>query len=875
MEEDKPRPPRFPIWFLSKICPVHLYEEIEGDLIQRFYHDVECLGKGTARQRFVWNVIRFFRPGIVLRNRFSLELNQAYMFRNYLKIAYRHLMKSKTFSLINIVGLTIGITAFLLIVHYVRFERSYEDFHKNASSIYRVALQIFKGSEYVITDCEMYSPVGPMLKEKFPEVEDFVRVYEIGTPEVKAGDRKFYEEFVFLADASIMNVFTFEVLQGDTRAALSEPSQVVMTEAMANKYFGSTDVIGESIEIRKHLYKITAVVADSPANTHLKINFLLSHSTLPKLWDYRDDEFRGNNEYLYLLMAEGANLADFNEKLKHLSLDLKEKIGDDRIVAESLKDIHLYSKNSFEPEPPGNAQSVYFLMLVACFIVMIAWINYINLSTARAAERAREVGIRKVMGSLRTQLIFQFLSESIIVTVLAAVLSLVLVYVSLPLFIDLAGQPLPINIFHGKEFWNLFIGLLMAGSLAACLYPAFVLSSFQPVMVLKGRFRSSTYGQWLRRGLVVFQFASTVVLTVCMGTVYFQVKYLKEYDLGMDIEQTLVLRSPTLSSDSLYLIKTQALKKELMKNSSIQMVTQSGGLPGLSLQGLSTTGNVLRPGQEKMDKGYIFYIDPLDENFIPAFHMQLAAGRNFEDEASAVYQLIINEEAMHALGFPSSADAVGAKVLYYNEEHTIIGVLKNFYQQSPKEKHIPMIFYFSNYGDYFSLRIKTGDIQETIAAVKATWDEVLPDSPLDYFFLDETFNKQYKSDQRFERVMGVFSVLAVVIACMGLFGLSSFTIIQRTREIGIRKVLGASAAQVVQLLSMDYVALVLMASVIALPVAYFAMEEWLSHYAVRIAMSVWMFTVPIALILLISLITVSFQTVKAAHTNPVDTLKCE
>ena len=854
-------------WF----CPDHLYEEIGGDLIQKFERDVKAFGQRKAKRRLAWNVVRFFRPGIVMRNKFSFELNQLYMVRNYFTIAYRHLIKSKTFSFINIFGLAIGMTAFLLIVHYVRFERSYENFHKNADNISRITLDIYKGPEFVVSDCGMYARIGPLIKEEFPEVLDFTRLCLIGKRVVQKEDKKFYESRMYFADPSVFNLFSFNVLAGEP--ALSSLFQAVITKSIAQKYFGRIDVAGESVEIEKKIFTITAVVDDVPANSHLKFDLLLSHSTMAKFWDYDENGYNGNNEFTYLLMTTPVDMASFNKKLKNLSIALKENIGDDLLVAQPMKDIHLYSNKSYEVEPNGNAQSVYFLMIIAVFILCIAWINYINLSTARATERAKEVGIRKVMGSQQRQLVFQFLSESIIVTLLAAVLCIIFVYLSLPFFTSLTGQNLTLAIFHDSGFWYLFIDLLLTGSLLAGLYPAFVLSSFRPASVLKGNFQSSSQGLWLRKGLVVFQFATTVVLIICMCTVYLQIHYLQMYKLGISIEQTLVLQSPKIESDSLYDIKARTLKKELLSHPSVQMVTLSGTLPGSG--DLSATGNILRPGEEKNDKGYIYYINSFDENFIPQFQMELIAGHNFDGGSGVDDQVIINEETVNALGFRNAKEAVGATLLFYNNEKMIIGVLKNFYQRSPKEKHIPMVFWYNTHAEYFSLRIKPDHISETMNSVKNTWSRVFPDTPFDYFFLDEKFNQQYKADRQFGKVIGLFSVLATLIACLGLFGLSSFMIVQRTKEIGIRKVLGASVTEIVQLLAQNFVRLVILAGLVAVPFSYFAMREWLSNYATHIQLSVWIFVFPSLVVLFISLFTVSFQTIGAAQRNPVNTLKNE
>ena len=867
------RPGRFAFKLLRSFCPEQLCEEIEGNLVQKFNIDAKSLGERKARRRLIWNVVRFFRPGIILRNRQGIEFDQLFMVRNYFIIAYRHLAKHKTFSFINITGLAIGMAAFLLIVHYVQFERSYENFHENSEIISRVTLDIYKGSEFVVSDCEMYAPMGQLLKEKFPEVLDFTRLYSVGNRVVKKGTKKFYEHRIYFADPAVFKVFTLTVLHG--KAELTTPFQMIVTKSIAQKYFGRANVVGETIDMAGSPFTITAVLSDLPPNTHFKFDFLVSHSTMNKLWGYKDEAFNGNNEYTYLLMTPPMDLTDFNEKLKAYSIELADRIGDDVIVCEPMKDIHLHSNKSFDMETNGSAQSVFFLMIIASFILFIAWINYINLSTARATERAREVGIRKVMGSFRFQLIFQFLSESIIITVAAGVMCLLLFYISLPLFVDLTGQPVSLDIFVIPGFWYWLLGLTVTGSLLAGLYPAFILSSFRPVLVLKGKFISSSHGQWLRKGLVVFQFATTVILIVCLCAVYFQIDYLQKYNLGLSVDQTLVLRAPPIESDSLFKVKARELKNELLLHSSVEMVTQSGTLPGLGLGELSTTGNVLRLGQEKSEKGFLYYINAFDENFIPMFKIDLAAGRNFEGPHGREFGLIINEEAMRALGFQSAEEAVGSEILFYNEDKKIIGVVKNFYQRSPKEKNIPMVFWYDNKADYFSLKVKEGRISEALEMARQTWNKRFPEYPFDYFFLDETYRQQYGPDLQFGRVIAVFCILALLIACLGLFGLSSFTITQRRKEISIRKILGASVGRITRLLSQDFVFLVGIASFIALPIAYLAMNEWLSHYAVRFTLTGWVFVIPMVIILLVAFLTVSFQTIHAAHANPVDSLKYE
>ena len=802
------------------------------------------------------------------------------MFKNHLRVAYRNLQKNKVFSYINILGLAIGMAAFLFIVQYVRFERSYEDFHVNSGNTLRLLAEFYKGSEYVMTDCETYAPLGPFLKEKMPEVVDFVRLYGIdGLINVRAGSKNFLESGLYWADPSVFDVFTHPVVQGDAKKALVAPFEVVLTESMAKKYFGHSNVIDESIEIDKNLFRIKAVIADVPANTHLKFSFLLSRLSFKtvKPW-YPDDKWHNNNEYTYVLTLPGTDLQAFNEKLKTLSAtELKSVIPDERIIAEPIKNIHLYSDNPYDPEPGGSAQSVYYLTLIALFIIAIAWVNYVNLSTARAIERAREVGIRKVMGSVKLQLVIQFLTESLIINIISGILALFLYQTTFPFFRDLSGQLLP-YVIDDLFFWILLLALIGVGSLLSGLYPAFVLASFNPAAVLKGKLHSSSHGQLLRKGLVIFQFSATVVLIVAMCTVYLQVKFLRGQNLGMDIEQTIVLTGKQLDRrDSIFQRTSEALKNELTKDPSIKTVARSEAVPGL-LQELSTT-SFKRLGEPENNKGYLYYFFRADAEYVKALNMTFIAGRNFIAGALNEDQVIINEEAVRMLGFSSADEAVGSKITFNTRGDavgsTIIGVLKNFYYRSPKEEHLPMLFYYGEPADYFTLRVKTDDMKATVSSVASAWRKIYPDAVFEYYFLDEKYDQQYRADTQFGKVMAAFSGLIIFIACLGLFGLSSYTITQRAKEIGIRKVLGASVSEIVHLLSLNFAKTVLIAALIALPVAYFLMEQWLSNYFVRISLNAWIFVFAVAVILLLATVTVSFQTIKSAVANPVDSLKQE
>jgi putative ABC transport system permease protein len=803
------------------------------------------------------------------------------MIRNYFRIACRSLLKNRAFSFINIFGLAIGLAAFLFIIHYVRFERSYESYNKNAPNMFRITLDLYNGSEYVVTDCETYAMTGPGLKEKMPEVLDYVRMFHNdGLQDIIVGDQKFLEEGIYFADPSAIPLFSINLIRGEPAKALAIPFQAMISRSIAKKYFGREDVIGEEMVIDRQKYYVSAVMEDIPPNTHLKFGILLSHATLQKKYSwYKDDAWANNNEYTYLLMKPGTDVAAFNKKLTDFSFVMKDKINDDRLAAESMPDIHLYSHKTFEPEQNGNARTVSFLLLIAVFILVIAWVNYINLSTTRAVERAREVGIRKVMGSLKSQLIFQFLSESFLVNGLASVLAYVLFMTTLPFLRGFTGQPLPVELTGDATFWYLFSALWITGTFLSGLYPAFVLSSFNPATVLKGKFRSSSHGQRLRQGLVVFQFGATVVLLASMCTIYLQITHLRKVDLGMNIDQTLIVRGPNVDMpDSLYQATYQTLKTEWLRHPSVQQVAGAGSLPGISLHELSTTNNVRRVGHENEGGSYNYYQFNIDADFIAAMGMKLAAGRNFTIDDTNSDKVIINEEAVRRLGFANAGEALGSRITYYSQSGKpteVIGVLANYYQRSPKEEHIPMVFTYGNYAAYFALRLKTNQPSEAIAEVKQVWEKVYPDNIFHFFFLDDRYNQQYQGDAQFGAVIGTFSALAVFIACLGLFGLSSFTIVQRAKEIGIRKVLGASVTQIVTLLSQDFAKVILIAALLALPVTYFAMDTWLSNYAVRIDLNAWIFVLPVVMILLFALGTVSVQTIRSALSNPSEALKQE
>ncbi len=805
------------------------------------------------------------------------------MLREYVTIAYRSLTKHPFYSIINVLGLALGTAACLLILHYVRYELSYEGFHQQAPHIYRVTLDSYQDGELLVQDAETHPLLGPALKEQMPEVRDFVRLHDeenvvLGTEAYRQTERRFY-----FADPSVLSMFSLRMVQGDTATALDDPFEMVLTESKARQYFGTTDVVGKTLNLYgasyqadngKKVTKITGVIADLPPNTHLKIDFLLSFVSLrDKSIDYPMG-WNANNEFTYLLVAPQTNLSAFNEKMNEIALRLNEDLDEDRYLAQPMADIHLYSHKTYEPEANGDANTVYFLSVIALFILIIAWVNYVNLATARSVERAKEVGIKKAVGCSRRQLMGQFLFESFAINLIALLLAAVLVHLSFAAFSNLSGQPLTFRLFSDAYFLLTMGGLLLFGTLLSGMYPAFVLSSFRPVAAMKGVSRSSSHGRWLRQGLVVFQFLASVVLMVGTFTVYQQLSFMRQQELGMDIDQVLVVEVPLdILTDSLASTQVSALQQEWTRIPAIESVASAQSVPGTGYNFLSSNTGIRRTGQDEESNQFTYYFYRIDDQVMNTLGMQLVAGRGFQAGSDNRRKVIVNEEAVRLLGFADAEAALGQTITF--DSSVIIGIAQNYHHLSLKEPIVPFIFPYDDENVYQYLRLSTADLPQTIDEVKATFQRVFPGSTFTYSFLDDTYNQQYQAETRFGQVFGLFAGLAILVACLGLLGLSSYTSIQRTKEIGIRKALGATVVHIVVLLTKSYFRLIFIALLIAVPVANYAMSEWLNQFAARIGIQWWLFVIPGLLVMLIALLAVGGQTLKAARQNPVDSLRDE
>jgi putative ABC transport system permease protein len=799
------------------------------------------------------------------------------MLKSYLTIAVRTLLKNKVFSLLNVAGLAIATTAFLLIIYYVQFEYSYENFHTKAANIYRVTLDLYKGNEYVVTDCETYPALGPALKTQMPEVVDYVRVQHVGECEAGINGKSILIERVYASDPSLFSTFNFSFLHGNPAEVLRQPMQAVLTESVARRIFGTTDVVGKVFHVKplSDNIMVAGIIQDVPENTHLKLDIILSLLTLEKLgWDM--NSWVSNNNYTYVEMKPGTSLVQVNQVLKTIS---KQRLKEEVLTAEPIKDIHLYSHKEFEPEVNGDIQIVHFLLAIAFVILLIGLINYVNLTTARVMERAKEVGIRKTLGSSKLSLIHQFLVESALINSAALFISLLLIQICLPLYKEIIGKPIPETIFETPDFWYTLAFAFIINNLLSGIYPAIFLSSAKPTLILQRRFSGSPQSSYLRKGLVVTEFAASVILIATTFVVYQQVHFMRSQQLGMDASQILVVKSPVLNDkDSTAFHRVEVFRNELLKHPHIHQIAGSGSVPGVSLHELNTNNSIVRYGSDEK-KGYNYYLFGIDAQFIPTMGIEMSAGHNFFESSPNSGDVIINEEAARQLGYATPLQAVGGKInlrLTDAPYATIVGVIKNFHQRSLKEPHLPMIYWYSkSYNNFYTLKIDTRHAKEIIAATENTWQQSFPGQTFTYYFLNEMFDQQYKGEVQFGKITGIFSAMAIFIACLGLFGLASFAISRRTKEIGIRKVLGASIGNITLLLSKDFLRLVLIAFGIAAPIAWYGLHQWLQNFAYRTDVSVGILILAGILTGIIALLTISSQAIKAALMNPVKSLRSE
>jgi putative ABC transport system permease protein len=804
------------------------------------------------------------------------------MFGNYLKIAVRNLVKTKLYSLINVLGLAIGVAACLLILHYVSYEKSYDKFHEAGKRIYRLRYERSDSSGAAVKFASCTPPAAGFIRERYPEVEKIARIQNYQAV-VSFGDRKFTEERMYFAEPDFLDILKFKFIKGDPLNGIREANNAFISQSTAGKYFGSQDPMGKTFSVDKKVdYQVAGIFADIPQNSHLKLDILLSYKNIYLRFGKDVLESWGHTTFFtYLRLKPGTDPQAFENKLADL---VESEAGDlqkqyqvvIRLKMQPLHDIHLTSHFMQEYEINGDRDAVNFLFIIALFIIIMAWVNYINLSTARSLTRAREVGLRKVVGAARRQLMMQFFSEVILINLAAVLIAFVLVQSFLPFFTQITGTPADYIIWEAGWFWTAILIMFLVGVFLSGLYPVAVLTSFKPTVVLRGKLGNSARGINLRKILVIFQFVIALVLIAGTLTVYWQLDFMKNQDPGFDMDHVLVIKAPRIR-DAAFKEKFATFKEELLRQSNIKGFCFVTEVPGRQI--FWDNGGIVKYGED-VSKGKNYQIVGIDYDFVNLFDLKFAVGRNFSKEFPADKDaLILNETAIKWMGFTDPDSALGQKVDYWGHIYTIIGVLKDYHQQSLKAAFEPHIFRLLPYGrdirGHFAVKINPHNIPETVSLVQNQYEQFFPGNPFEFIFLDEYYNQQYKEDELFGKVFGIFSFLAIFVTCLGIFGLSSFMVIQRTKEIGIRKVLGAGVSKILFLLTKDFLGLLLVSFIISLPLAILGIMEWLKGFANRMSLHVWLFVLPLLMVSVVMLVTIGSHIVRAALANPVDSIRYE
>ncbi len=796
------------------------------------------------------------------------------MIKNLLRIALRNLKKDTWYSLLNIIGLTIGITFSLFLIFYIRDELNYDRYNKKADRIVRIVSHVHerdKNTDFTVTQ----APLAAELKKDYPEVEESARFMGRERTLFKVGDKDFYETKVYYADSTVFNIFTYKFIEGNPHTALNDPNSVVLTISTAEKYFGkNTSVLGKSIHTIYDVYKITGVIEDIPHNAHLRYDMLISWTSMPKNM-YGGENWGSFNNFTYVLLKPGASAAAFEKKL----IPMYDKFMAPIFAASQVKiyygvqpitDIHLHSKLELEPEELGSMSYIWIFSAVAFFMILIASINYMNLTTARSARRAKEIGIRKVTGSSRRLLIFQFLGESVLIGLLSVLLSILLMMALLPLFDSLSGKAFTIGTIFRPSNLLLLFGIGLVTGFAGGSYPAFYLSAFKPVSILKGALSKASGNINLRRTLVVLQFAVAMVMLICTWVVYSQLSYLQKKDLGFNKDQVMTVVVNTGKDER---PKIDAMDNDFRNVAGVQSVGTGSNYPG----GPNLNLNLFSVQTDKgyTDKGIECY--SADENYLRVLNIPIVEGRNFSGLADTAHGVLVNES--FAKHFNWAQNAVGKRIKFPGDTSgnylEVVGVVKDFNQKSLYNPIAPLLLYYGANNNMIDLKMSTSNLSSAIQKVSAVWKKYFPDLPFEYKFLDDDFNSQYAADQKRGKIFASFAVLTIIITCLGLLGLTAFTTQQKQKEISIRRVLGASIPQIVGLITRNYFWLALIAAAIAFPVAWYFMSNWLKIFSYSPGLSVIPFILSAVIIVITAVLTASFHSTKAALARPADSLRTE
>ncbi len=803
------------------------------------------------------------------------------MLKNYLTIAWRYFRKNKVFSIINLFGLAFGMAVCILIFQYVAFETSYDNFHEQAGQIYRITLKNYSNHELQYENAQVAMPLGKVLKQELPEVIDYARLHEEDEVVVTYEENSYLEDLVYYADSSFLTMFSFPLLVGNPATALSKPNTVVISESMARKYFGDENPVFKVILVDDGeggiQYTVTGIFQDIPENSHITFDFLLSiheivgDDNVQQAWGF-------NAFFTYLKLMPGTDLEFLKEKTHEIR---------DRYYGEFLEQMNLQHEYDFqplsdiylssddlvmEPEVRGNTKINYYLTIIAIFILILAWFNYINLTTAKAIERAREVSLRKIHGAFRRQLVAQFLIESVLINLVGLALALSIVQFSYVYFEDLVGKPITYQFLFDSDFWWILAIIFVVGIFLSGIYPSLLLSHFSPLSILRGVLKGTSRGIGIRKALIVFQLVISLALISGSLIVYSQIRYMIRHDLGFNPENIILMHKAEVERAENFDEVEQTFFAELMKHHQIESVTLSFE-PGRDYW---YTFPVRRQDQPPESSKFIRGCR-VDYNFFQTYQIDILAGRNFKSDTGRQFiEVILNEKAVEFFDLGSPREAIGQTLMVMETPLQVVGVIENFHQLKLKYEIQPVIYHIGIPPGFYAIRLNhTENLQELLEFVQTKFDEMLPGNPFVYTSMVDYFNKQYRIEQTFERIFGIFTLLAVIIACLGLFGLSIFETAQRTNEISVRKVNGARVWHIVVLFSKDYLILNLVAVLVSCPVIWFLMNKWLQNFAFHIEINALFFILPAVLIILLSLLTINGQVVWVANINPARSLRYE
>ena len=877
----KPSPPRIFLRFFRWFCHPELVDFIEGDLRELFEERLRESGKIKADAKFIMDVLLLCRPSIIRPLKSQKNLITYGMYKNHFKVGLRHIVKQKVFFLINTTGLSAGLTCFAFIALWVNDELRYDTFNKNYDRIARV-VRTAKTDSGISQSAGTGAPIAQVLKNDFPEVQQVVRLDMRGDIITHQG-QQFHQQGILLADPSFFDIFSYTLSKGNPATALNEPFTLILTESASRKFFGDNDPIGETLTINLHdstgygaLYKITGVMPDPPTNAHFTFTMIASFKTIevsnPAVltvdgWD--DTSF-----YTYLLLKEGVNSEMFEKKITHLYDDhIGNVSGTSKRVysfeLQSLHDIYLRSHLQNEIATTGNISQVYLFSAIGIFILVLAGINYVNLAVASSVKRAKEVGIKKVIGAHQSQLVAQYLCESVVTTFISLIISLLLCSLLQPAFYQLTGKN--VQLFSSPLLLTLVAGVSLLLGIVSGLYPAVILSGFRPVGVLKGNYQQGKSGVLLRKSLVVAQFTTTIVFVTGIIVVNSQLHFIRDTDLGFNRDALLFLR---IHGNTDVIKGYSAFKNELLANPIIHSAATSNTIPlgGLGREEAETEdihGNFIQVNIPTLR---------IDSNYLNVYGLKLVAGRNFHSGIirDTIQPVILNEAAIKTFGWQSSYAAIGKPFIIDGKQGEVIGVVKNFHFSSLHEKIEPLAMYpVSQRFSRITLNANVLNSEVTTAWIERVWKRHFPSALLDYSFVDAQIGEQYLAEQRFSKILFYSSMMSLLIACLGLYGLILHAATQKVKEIGIRKVLGASVNGIAVMLSKDFLKLVIISMAIAVPIAWYIMSNWLENFAYRTAISAWMFGVAGFIVVLIAVATISFEAIKAGLTNPIESLRSE